>query len=98
MTCYQTISFFLLFIFISGIHSSTKHRFDNFKVYSVKIETIEQLKVVQNLEKQEYDFWHEPILGDVADVMISPDREPHFEFLMNKHNIKKTVKVANVQT
>lgn len=88
--------YFLLSLLITGV-SLTKQRFDNFRVYSVKVENDEQLKVLENLEKQDYDFWEEPILGEVADVMISPDRELYFEFLMDAHKFARTVKVANVQ-
>lgn len=87
---------FLLSLLIST-ESSTKQRFDNFKVYSVKVENEEQLEVLEKLEKKDYDFWESPILGNVADVMISPDREPYFESLMDIYKIERSVKVANVQ-
>lgn len=75
----------------------TKQRFDNYKVYSVKVENVEQLKVLENLEKQNFDFWESPMLGNVADIMISPDQEQHFQLLMDAFKMHRTVKVANVQ-
>ncbi len=95
MKC-QLIQLLAMILLISGV-SLTKQRFDNFKVYSVKVENADQLKVLENLEKKDYDFWESPILGAVADVMISTDQESYFLSLMDSHHIERTVKIANVQ-
>lgn len=95
MKC-QLIPLLSLCLLISA-ESLTKKRFDNFKVYSVKVQNDEHLKVLENLERKNYDFWESPLLGDIADVMISPDQEQYFHYLMDAHDIERTIKIANLQ-
>lgn len=90
-------SLLLLIVSISSEKPGEKQRFDNFKVYSVNVENVEQMNVLQKLEKQDYDFWESPMLGEVADVMISPEKATYFERLMDRYTIKRSIKVANVQ-
>lgn len=93
---YSLISLLSLCLLITGV-SLTKKRFDNFKVYSVKVQNDDQLKILENLERKDYDFWESPILGDVADIMISPDQEQYFQSLVNMHQLESSVKIANLQ-
>ncbi|KAJ6643131.1 Zinc carboxypeptidase A 1, partial [Pseudolycoriella hygida] len=77
--------------------SIPKQRFDNFKIFSVNVENSEQLNVLSELEKHDYDFWESPVLGDVADLVIPPDKESYFMRLVNLHEMNASVKVANIQ-
>lgn len=93
---YSLIALLSLSLLITGV-SLTKKRFDNYKVYSVKVQNDDQLKILENLERQDYDFWESPILGDVADIMVTPDQEQYFESLMDIHKFESSIKIANLQ-
>lgn len=93
---YSLIALLSLSLLITGV-SLTKQRFDNYKVYSVKVQNDDQLKILENLERQDYDFWESPILGDVADIMVTPDQEQYFESLMGIHKFESSIKIANLQ-
>lgn len=45
-----------------------------------------------------YDFWTEPrFYGLPVDVMVPPERTGEFLQLMESHNIRQRVKIADVQ-
>lgn len=76
-----------------------KDRFDNHRVYSVRIDTLEQLQLFQSLEANSDGFllWNYPVLGDTLDIMVAPHKLAEFSELTTVHDIQTRLKMKNVQ-
>lgn len=75
-------------------------RFDNYKVYGVKVLDNDQLNKLRRLEQDtsdEYNFWNSPIINRTTDIMVTPERTEDFEKMMKSLNIDFGVKVSNLQ-
>ncbi|KAJ6632757.1 Zinc carboxypeptidase A 1, partial [Pseudolycoriella hygida] len=75
-------------------------RFDNYKVYEIKVENKDHVNILRSLEgnaSDEYDFWNSPIVGRNADIMVSPEKTDAFEKMMKNFNMTVGVKVLNLQ-
>lgn len=89
----------ILFVSFLSI-SSEKLRFDNNRVYSMKIENEEQLKAVRDLEKQhqsEIFYLIEPISASYAEIVIPPHKFADVTAIFDKLNIEHFIKVQNLQ-
>ncbi|KNC30333.1 hypothetical protein FF38_03910 [Lucilia cuprina] len=75
-------------------------RYDNYKVYKVKIDNVEQYNQVMALEGElELDFWNEVHnFGESFDVMVKPDLQQKFEEILLKSNMVYEIKIQNVQS
>lgn len=96
MTCLKTI---FAILFLTTVVWSKQLQFNNFKVFSVKVETDEQLKVLRNLENDGngYSYWKDPIIGRIADIVVPPHKLNDFEAIVSALNLNSTLKVANIQ-
>lgn len=88
----------LLATFLTGLIAE-KDRFDNHKVYSVHIDTLDQLQLFQNLGENVNGFllWNYPVLGDTVDIMVAPHKLSEFRELTDLYNLKISLKIKNVQ-
>jgi len=86
-------------IFMATAVCSKQLTFHNFKVFSVKVETEEQLKVLGDLETDEfgYSYWKEPIFGRTADLVVPPNKLSDFNALVGTLNLNSTLKISNIQ-
>lgn len=76
-------------------------KYDNYKVFRVTPQTEDQLEIVRHLEEisDSYSFWKGPShVGNFADVMVAPHKEPEFIDTMNKYGVAHETFVPNVQT
>lgn len=78
---------------------AAKSRYDNYKLYSMQLQTEEQAKAVVELEKytDAYDFWSAPSLVRDVDVMIPPHKIAEFEDFLTRFSIPFHVKVEDIQ-
>lgn len=78
---------------------SSKVRFDQYQVYTLHVESVEQAKILQNVESNPsgFDFWKSPAVGDWADVMVPPHKLADFEEMIQSANISYQLKINNVQ-
>jgi len=77
-------------------------RFDDYKVYKIKVETEAQLWALQEIENSGsfeggFDFWKSPILGDEAELMVPPFEVPRFTAMINTLAMSSQLKIENVQ-
>lgn len=74
-------------------------RFDNYRVYSFNVETVEQLKELKKLDGNSdgFDFWKLADVGKEADLMVPPHKYADFEELMAALKISYHLKIRNVQ-
>lgn len=76
-----------------------KSRYDNYKLFSLTLENVEQVKLLQNLElnSDSYDFWSSPDIGREVDILVPPHKFGEFEDMLTKFNIKYNIKNENIQ-
>lgn len=89
---------FLLSIAIRLV-SAEKVRFDNHRLYGVYIDTLEQIKLLRNLEDNLDGFllWNNPAIGETVDVMVAPHKFAEFRNLTEQFDLQVTLKLKNVQ-
>ncbi|KAM7352228.1 zinc carboxypeptidase [Cochliomyia hominivorax] len=77
-----------------------KIRYDNYKVYKVRIVSVEQYNELMGQEEEyELDFWSEVHnYGETCDVMVKPELQSKFENFLQKAKIVYEVKIKNVQS
>ncbi|KAH8242214.1 hypothetical protein KR026_008458 [Drosophila bipectinata] len=75
-------------------------RYDNYKVYNVRIDDVEHYQLLSGQEKAfELNSWREARHpGDSSDVMLPPQYQEAFEDLLNKYNFTYKLKIDDVQT
>lgn len=78
---------------------ATKVRFDQYRVYSLAVENVQQAMQLQNIESHSmgYDFWKSPAVGKDAEIMVPPHMLANFEDLVQSLNISYNLKIENVQ-
>lgn len=76
-----------------------KARFDNYRVYSLNVDTVEQLKELKKLDGNSdgFEFWKLADVGKEADLMVPPHKFADFEELVEALNISYYLKIRNVQ-
>lgn len=86
-------------IFLTTLVTSKQLKFYDYKVFSVKVETEEQLNVLSNLENdaEGFSYWKEPILGRDADLVVPPNKLNEFNDLVSALNLNTTLKISNIQ-
>lgn len=84
------------------VMASEKASFDKYRVYSIDVETDEQLQGLLQLQKSPLigiDFWKSPSgIGRRSDIMVPPHQIAAFNELTEKLKLSKRVMVENVQT
>ncbi|XP_049878174.1 zinc carboxypeptidase-like [Pectinophora gossypiella] len=87
---------FLLFAFASG----EKFRFDNYTLYRIVPENVQQIKILQDLQNTDlsFDFWTDPLpTSEFVNVMSSPDKKTILEGFLNANDLKFEITMSNVQ-
>lgn len=93
---------FLLAIFVAGLLAvcAEKARFDNYRVYSVKIENEKQLNVLRELEMHPdgISFMESPeAVGQVVDLIVPPHKFADIVELFEAYKMKNWIKTKNLQ-
>lgn len=84
---------------VTSITLATPARFDNYKVYSVQVESDEHHEHLTNLQhtSSEYSMWNAIRVGRSADIMVPPHKTAEFHELIAALNLNATLKIDNVQ-
>lgn len=92
--------FIIISLTIVTVVRSKQLTFHDFKVFSLKVETEEQLRVLRNLENDDvdgYSYWKETKLGRHADIVVPPNKLNDFNALVSGLNLNSTLKISNIQ-
>ena len=92
--------FVQILIFICIYTIDAKLKFNNFKVYSIEVNTDEDYKNVNRLIENNLDYvsWNNQItIGNTADIMIPPANEIDFKNFAEQLNLQYSIKIDNVQ-
>ncbi|KAH8305192.1 hypothetical protein KR018_000540 [Drosophila ironensis] len=75
-------------------------RYDNYKVYNVRIDDVEHFQLLNEQEKAlKLNSWREARHpGETSDIMLPPESQEAFESLLNNFNFTYRLKIENVQT
>ncbi|ALC43750.1 CG14820 [Drosophila busckii] len=84
---------------LSLAQSTPQVRYDDYKVYEVKIENLQQLQLLNAQEQRlQLSSWREPrFAGDSADVMLPAESVQAFEQLLQRQHLNYSLKISNVQ-
>lgn len=92
--------FFSIFIALCiSVVYTTKARYDGCKVFTLKVKTEDQLIKLTELSEtfDGYDFWSDPSIGGLTDIMVPPHLISHFEEVINLLKLDVNLKVEDVQ-
>ncbi|KXJ75388.1 hypothetical protein RP20_CCG011859 [Aedes albopictus] len=90
----------LVLVAVLALVSGERVRFDNYRVYDVAIENVDQLQVMQYLEQYPdgYTFWESPVqTGMKVSVMVPPHKVEDFQDLCLRMEMEVSLKIENVQ-
>ncbi|CAG9808221.1 unnamed protein product [Chironomus riparius] len=89
----------LLAIFFVSIHAEMA-RFDNYRVYSVKIENTEQYDAMKYLEEHSdsYNFWKYPKMNAQIDIVVPPHKFSEFEEITLNLKMQSELIIENLQS
>lgn len=96
-TKWLTITVFLV---CATAAAAEKARYDNYRVYSVKVENEKQLEVLQELENNEHGvmFMKSPTIAQKsAEIIIPPHKLAHLTDIFNKCGMKSSITVDDLQ-
>lgn len=72
--------------------------YSNYKVYNVVPRSNEQVQLLVDLKKQEYDFWTDVFdVGSDVRIMVSPDQDAEFAHYIESVGFNVSVAISNVQ-
>uniref|UniRef100_A0A182WF36 Zinc carboxypeptidase A 1 n=1 Tax=Anopheles minimus TaxID=112268 RepID=A0A182WF36_9DIPT len=83
-----------------GASMAEKARYDNYRVYRVRIQTERQLELLQAIEQYPdgYRFWSDPVkIGTEVLLVVPPHQRGHFSDLRAKFALRAKLQIANLQ-
>lgn len=86
--------------FVLALNAETKIRFNNHKVYSLKIKNVEQITVLRHIESHPIDghhLWNSVVPGKNVDLIVAPHKFQDFNDLTDSLAIEYELKVEIVQ-
>ncbi|XP_035901543.1 zinc carboxypeptidase-like [Anopheles stephensi] len=91
----------LLAVLSSGLVQAKLTRYDNYRVYKLSIERVEQLELLQLIEQfpDGYAFLSDPVhLNSTVKLVVPPHKLGEFEELNSKYSLKGEIAFPNLQT
>lgn len=90
-----------IFLSFSIVIFGEKIRYDNYRIYSIKVENEKQLKLLQDLNhfRNGILFMEAPIsLHRTIDIVVPPHKCTNISDLFETYEIKNEIKIENLQT
>lgn len=90
----------ILAIFLLATIATAKFRFDNYTLYKVLPNNVEQVRVLQELEDKDsrFDFWSDPVpSAESVSVLSSPADKSVLEEHLKSHGIDFSISFSNIQ-
>lgn len=98
------LNIFLIIVLFSAIYKvnadgAPKARYDNYRVYSLSVETGAQLAAMKDIEKNPdgFRFLESPIYGTTAELLVPPHKIAEVQKLFQLFTFKYSLKTANIQ-
>lgn len=91
----------IIFLSFSIVVFGEKIRYDNYRVYSIKVENEKQLKLLQDLKnfRDGILFMEDPIsLHRTIDIVVPPHKCTNISDLFESYGMKNQIKIENLQT
>lgn len=84
---------------IAAAQAAQVARFDNYQVFSVRVDTDAHHDAVRHLEDGgDVSLWNGLRVGHTSDLMVAPHKAAAFREIADRLGLNSTLKVANVQT
>uniref|UniRef100_A0A182QAV5 Zinc carboxypeptidase A 1 n=1 Tax=Anopheles farauti TaxID=69004 RepID=A0A182QAV5_9DIPT len=83
-----------------GATVAEKARYDNYRVYRVRIQDERQLELLQAIEQYPdgYRFWSEPVkVGTEVLLVVPPHQRGHFSDIRARFGLRAELQIANLQ-
>lgn len=88
------------FILILPNVFSEKMRFDDYTLYKIVPNNLDQIRLLQNLRETDarYDFWNSPIPSvPYVNVLSSPANKAELESIVKSNNMDFEIVTSNIQ-
>lgn len=86
----------LVLLSCAAVALAAQKSYDGYKVYSVTLNSAEQLSALVALEKYDIDIWDSPnMMNTPFRVMVQPDMIDTFEAFLGEHDIPSDIIMAN---
>lgn len=99
LSTFVQISGFIYCFLILTVFGADKLRFDNYRVYSLSVETLGQLEKLQQLENYSGDvmLFKSPVLNRTSEMLVAPHKIAEVLGLFNTLKLKFSLKTHNIQ-
>ncbi|XP_053678721.1 uncharacterized protein LOC128729091 [Anopheles nili] len=99
---FQTMKFLLVCLAFAllGAVVAEKARYDNYRVYRVRIQTIQHLELLQAIEQYPdgYSFWSDPVkVGTEVLLVVPPHQRGHFSDIRARYGLRAELHIENLQ-
>uniref|UniRef100_A0A1I8JW39 Zinc carboxypeptidase A 1 n=1 Tax=Anopheles quadriannulatus TaxID=34691 RepID=A0A1I8JW39_ANOQN len=87
-------------IALFGAIVAEKARYDNYRVYRIRVQTDRQLELLQAIEQYPdgYTFWNEPTkVGTEVLLVVPPHKRGHFSDIRAQYALRAVLQTANLQ-
>ncbi|XP_039434693.1 zinc carboxypeptidase-like [Culex pipiens pallens] len=94
------IPLFAVLLAATSVALAEKARFDNYRLYRIQIDSVQDLEVLQAIEqlREGYTFWAEPVqLNSHADLVVPPHKFAEFGELVERHGLRAELTVTDLQ-
>uniref|UniRef100_A0A336MCF7 Zinc carboxypeptidase A 1 n=1 Tax=Culicoides sonorensis TaxID=179676 RepID=A0A336MCF7_CULSO len=96
----MNLIYVLGFIFVLGVISGEKVRWDNYQVWSLAVTNDNQLKVLQDIELRPdgYQLWGSVThVGKFVEIVVPPHKLEDFHEIIKNYNFKSNILTENLQ-
>ncbi|XP_036328133.1 zinc carboxypeptidase-like [Rhagoletis pomonella] len=92
------IAVFGFLAILVALASASKVRYDNFKVFKIKTQNLEQRQMIENLAEntESFNLWHSD--DKEVHIMVNPQKLIHLQNLTRSYQLPFEVMVSNVQS
>ncbi|GAB0094437.1 zinc carboxypeptidase-like [Sergentomyia squamirostris] len=91
---------FIVILAVLALAAAEPHRFDNHRVYRLRVERDEQLQVLKSLKtgQNSYEYFDEPRqTGQEVDIIIPPTLQSEFETILKDKEFSAKLVINNLQ-
>lgn len=92
--------FFIFLAFCCFTLRAEKARFDNYRVYTINVDTAKQLEILRELEYRQdgISFFEPPTTShSTAELIVPPHKLADITELFDKYKISAALKIPNLQ-